>query len=623
MKRAFGKVVIILVVCLGIAIRQELAARDILFGAIGGGTLSDLYILNPANGAATSLGPTGFSISGLRFDPTTGVLYGSTANIGASRGSLITLNPNTGTGTLVGSFGVPNHTMADIAFTRNGRLYGWAEPSLDDLHIINKATGAATDVGNAGLSTFGSGLAANSADVLYFTGNGPNGALRIVDKNTGLTTIVATMSGAPLPNGSVNALAFDSRDVLYAINGGDNGPNSPAHLVLINTTTGAVTDLGPTLRGMDALAFLFTNDPEEFAAIYEIGFSSATVQSLNLQRRMDDIRAGSRGFCADALVVTPSGKDYSGGKGVSDGKVVLPAPIESPIGSPMSQEPENKWGVFISGSGQFIDVDEGGFDRPGYDITTGSFTLGVDYRVCENFAIGLYGGYAHSDADFDDQLFAFGGGDVTVDSGKIGLYATWFSGGFYVDGAVGGGYNLYDTRRADVFGPLDGSTDGYEFSGFVAAGYDWHVGCFVFGPTVSLQYVDININSFTEDRTSILALEFPDQSEDSLRSTVGLRWSSDWKLGRRVILRTESRAVWKHEFEDTAYAIDSRFAFRALGSSILTVHGRDTGEDSALLSSGFSLLWNKCVSTYVYFDSEYGRNNYDNQTASAGIRLSF
>src|SRR3984893_5878642 len=378
MKTAFRQTataLLLLYLCFGAS--RQLQARDILFGAIGGGTLTDLFILNPSNGSvAVDLGPTGFSISGLRFDPTTGILYGSTANNGGvSRGILITIKPITGAGTLVGSFGVPGHTMADIAFTKNGTLYGWAEPIRDDLHIINKATGAATDVGDAGLSTFGSGLAANSHDVLYFTGNGPNGPLRIVDKNTGLTTIVATMSGAPLPNGSVNALAFDSRDVLYAINGGDNGPNSPAHLVLINTTTGAVTDLGPTLRGMDALAFLFTNDPEEFAAIYGIGFSNATVQSLNLQRRMDDIRAGSRGFCADALVVTPSGKDYSGGKGVSDGKVVLPAPIESPIGSPMSQEPENKWGVFISGSGQFIDVDEGGFDRPGYDITTGSFTL--------------------------------------------------------------------------------------------------------------------------------------------------------------------------------------------------------------------------------------------------------
>src|SRR2546423_15055363 len=110
---------------------SQAQSRDILYGAIGNGTLSDLYILNPSNGSVVAdLGPTGFSISGLRFDPTTGVLYGSTTNFaGGVPQSLIRLNPATGMGTLVGSLGVPGHSAADIAFTRGGQLYGWLEPS--------------------------------------------------------------------------------------------------------------------------------------------------------------------------------------------------------------------------------------------------------------------------------------------------------------------------------------------------------------------------------------------------------------------------------------------------------------------------------------------------------------
>ncbi|MEP7013963.1 MAG: autotransporter domain-containing protein [Verrucomicrobiota bacterium] len=616
MKRAFGH---IFFSALLLAFACQLDARDLLFGAIGGGNPSDLFILNPANGAVISdQGPTGFSITGLRFDPTTGVLYGSTARNGMPSGSLLTINPITGASTVVGSFAVPNHTMSDITFTRNGTLYGWAEAQRDDLHIIDKGTGTATSVGNSGLSTFGSGLAANSRDVLYFTGNGANGALRIVDQNTGQTTVVATLNGAPLPNAAINALAFNGRDTLYAINGGDFGTNSPAHFVTINIQTGAVTDLGSMLNSFDALAFLSTNDPEEFSAIYEVGFSQATVQALNLQRRMDAIREGSRGFCADNLAVTmPSGKDYSGGKG-PDGKAVVD---KNPV-VPAAPGSDNRWGVFVMGTGQFIDVDGSGFDRPGYDITSGGFTLGVDYRVCDNFAVGLYGGYVHGRADFDDQPFAFEDGDLTVDGGQIGLYATWFSGGFYLDGAIGGGYNTYETRRGDLFGPENGSTDGFEFSTFAATGYDFHWRCFMFGPTASLQYTNIDINGFTEDDTSILALNFPDQSEDSLRSTVGLRLSSDWKLWG-VIVRTQSRAVWKHEFDDTAYGIDSRFAMSALGTGILTARGPDTGRDSALVSSGFSVLWNQCLSTFANLDTEYGRKNYTGTSVSAGVRVIF
>ena len=510
--------------------------------------------------------------------------------------------------------------MADIAFTKNGTLYGWAEPVRDDLHTINKSTGTATSVGNSGLSTFGSGLAANSQDVLYFTGNGPNNALRIVDKNTGQTTVVVTMSGAPLPSGAVNALAFNSHDTLYAINGGDFGPGGPAHLVIINTDTGVITDLGATLNGMDALAFLITNDPEEFAAIYEIGFAQATEQALNLQRRMDSIREGSRGFCADGLAVTTSGKDYSGGKGPLpvDGKVVLPAKEET--SSVMSPAPENKWGVFITGTGQFIGVDDSGLDRPGFDIISGGFTLGVDYRVCNNFALGLYGGYAHSTADFDDQLGGFNGSEITVDGGKIGAYATWFSGGFYLDGAVGGGYNNYDTRRSDLLGIERGSTDGFEFSirrrRLRLALALFHVWPDRFVAIHQHRHQRFHGRQHLHPRARISGSE-PGLAPQHPRFALGLRLET---LGK--ILRTESRAVWMHEFEDTAYGIDSRFALArwAQVSSPSTVgHGpRQCAREQRVLRH-----LERARGYLRALGYECGRKNYDNTAVSAGFHVSF
>jgi outer membrane autotransporter protein len=331
---------------------------------------------------------------------------------------------------------------------------------------------------------------------------------------------------------------------------------------------------------------------------------------------MDDIRNGSRGFCPDRVVV-PSGKDYSDGKEMADGKVVLPKAEAPPV-----VEVESRWSVFALATGQFIDVDDSGVDRPGFDIAMGGFTIGIDYRVCKNFAIGLYGEYVHSDVDFDDQFGGLSGGGLDVESGKLGIYATWFSGGLYLQGGAGGGFNSYDTHRADFFGREDGTTDGTEFSAFISTGYDWHLGCFVFGPTATLQYTTIDLNSFIEDRSSILALEFPDQSQESLRSTVGLHAAYDWRLFG-LHWRSEYRAAWKHEFDDTAYGIDSRFALRALGTSLLTVRGPDVGRDSALVSSGTTILWNDRVSTYLNFDSEYGRKNYDNQSVSGGIRVRF
>jgi hypothetical protein len=69
--------------------------------------------------------------------------------------------------------------------------------------------------------------------------------LRTIDPTTGAVTNVIPYS----PSGDYGpALAFDPADVLYAIDRGGT-------LVRIDTTTGAVTVVGPTLFNLDALAF--------------------------------------------------------------------------------------------------------------------------------------------------------------------------------------------------------------------------------------------------------------------------------------------------------------------------------------------------------------------------------
>ena len=59
--------------------------------------------------------------------------------------------------------------------------------------------------------------------------------------------------------------------------------------------------------------------------------------------------------------------------------------------------------------------------------------MGIDYRIGSHFAIGLTGGYAYTHADL------FNGSSIAVNGGKLGLYATAFGSGFYLDTAVVGG----------------------------------------------------------------------------------------------------------------------------------------------------------------------------------------
>ena len=59
--------------------------------------------------------------------------------------------------------------------------------------------------------------------------------------------------------------------------------------------------------------------PEELASMYEASFAQGMVTSLNLQHRMDDIRWGSTGFCADGFVIQDNhGYTKNDGKSVAD-----------------------------------------------------------------------------------------------------------------------------------------------------------------------------------------------------------------------------------------------------------------------------------------------------------------
>jgi len=348
--------------------------------------------------------------------------------------------------------------------------------------------------------------------------------------------------------------------------------------------------------------------PEELTSVFTIGTALANVQTANLQRRTGDIRAGSHGFSASGFATAGSGPLYSGGvagpSGSSDGKESKEVKNVVPA--------EDRWGVFITGIGEWVNVD-GDNNARGYDITTGGFTVGADYKVTPNFAVGLMAGYAGTGTDLNN------GGRVFVNGGKLGLYATYFTGGFYVDTAVNGGYNSYDLRRAGLEGTARSSTDGGEVNVLFATGYDFKVGGLTVGPTASFQYTYLGIDSF-EERGSLAPLRFKSQGQDSVRTSLGMKASYDWKVGG-VVIRPEVRAAWQHEFGDDSYALDS--SFNNGNGDLFTVNGPVIGRDSLLLGAGFAILWNERTSTYVYYDGELGRSNYNAHNVSGGVRVSF
>lgn len=239
---------------------------------------SNLWNVNPATGASFAVGNTGYAITGMAQDPTTGVLY-AVSNFKSPNTplALLTINPATGAATQIGTFG-KEQKIADIAFNSIGQLFGWWDEPEDNLVSIDKLTGAVTKIGDAGISTYGSGSDFDINDTFWLLGEGegeapPNeeGTYWTVDTATGVPTARGRLTPIDENESSISAASFDcARTTLYATV--NNYGDPPANLVTVDLANGLLSNKGGVPIGADGLvwycplAFEFATGPVKVAA---------------------------------------------------------------------------------------------------------------------------------------------------------------------------------------------------------------------------------------------------------------------------------------------------------------------------------------------------------------------
>ena len=346
--------------------------------------------------------------------------------------------------------------------------------------------------------------------------------------------------------------------------------------------------------------------PTALIPMFDASINSANVQASNLERRMEEIRGGATGFSASGLNLSDSHgtKNFSGNGDAKqaigkDGKELTPAPIS------------DRWGFFVNGSGEFVDEESTAIAR-GTDFTTGGITTGADYRLGDHAAVGMTAGYANTSAN------GRGDGPVKIDSGKLGLYGTVFDRGLFLNGAVGGGLNSYDTQRNTLGGLARGDANGTDFNALLGTGYTYRKGGLSAGPIASMRYSWAGIESFTE-RGSLAPLTINEQSEASLKSTAGLQSSYVFQLGKTTTLTPQLRAQWQHEYLDTARGIGASF----LPGGAFTVYGPAIGRDSLLLDVGASMQLTQTVGIYSFYTGNLGGKNYTSHAINGGVQWSF
>ncbi len=342
--------------------------------------------------------------------------------------------------------------------------------------------------------------------------------------------------------------------------------------------------------------------------IYTLGVSQLDTEVFSVQQRLADIRTSSvpdthsPGPSPSHSEKNPWGsKNPWGGKSGKGGESIQPSQVQL--------SDEDRWGFFITGTGDFSTLGDTN-NATGFRGTSLGTTLGVDCRLSDHFVVGVSIGYSHTDSDI------IANGKLKVDGGKAALYAMYYNGGFYTEGLIGGGYNSYDTRRGALFGTPYGNTSGGQFDAYLGVGYDVKMGRLTVTPVASVLYTLVGINGFDE-HGSLEPLHIESQHQSSLRTRFGPRVAFTTRVGRTNVTPSFS-AQWQHEFLNDELPFDARFA--GSPSSHFTVHGPKIGRDSALLTAAVNVAWSR-YAAYIAYQADLGRKNYENQTVLAGFRV--
>jgi hypothetical protein len=256
--------VIIAAICFAATLRQGklLAQAPLLYAATGyANSFGELYILNPLDGSViTDVGPlndsdgNNYALTGLRYDPDSGLLYGITGSSPTAPNSLVVVNPSNAR--VIYNGGSLGTRLSDIAIDPFTDIMYGVSGSTKYFYTVDKRSGFATPIGNTNLPPKrGGGLAADATGVLYGT-NDRN--LFVYDKATGAAIPIGDMNLSFY----VDALAFSVAGVLYGIEGGGStntdefDTNRERWLVVIDPITGVGVELGETVGNLNALAFV-------------------------------------------------------------------------------------------------------------------------------------------------------------------------------------------------------------------------------------------------------------------------------------------------------------------------------------------------------------------------------
>lgn len=286
------------------------------------------------------------------------------------------------------------------------------------------------------------------------------------------------------------------------------------------------------------------------------------------------------------------------------------------------RSPEKSGGAWIQEFAYFADRELTGLSEryrgSGFGITGGLDTAWGPFH-----AIGVNAGFAST------EIEDVGGQDEPLDvvTLQAGIYAGMAQiigkGQLGTDFYIGGGYNQFEQERRvvidDFFGQASADYAGTHINASARTGYEVELSDkFWIRPTVSLDYLRLEQNDYTETGDEGIALDVSSRTTDTASAAAMFNFGAKFQ-GRRTWIRPALRVGYRHSFLNDR--TQTEFGFAGLDGTRATIDSF-AFPDSGLLV-GFSVAAGSAYSSIGFdFDSDI-RDGFIRHTGRVVIRLLF
>lgn len=366
--------------------------------------------------------------------------------------------------------------------------------------------------------------------------------------------------------------------------------------------------------------------PERAIKASRLIHQAGLTQLSNSISRILELRRGASGFSIAGLSLNINEQTLSGdhlSSLLNAGDTGGAAGSEEGLFGP-------KWGGFITGTIVSGDKDSTSLES-GLDFNTKGILAGIDYRFTDQFVIGGAIGYTKIDTDLDND-----GGELDSDGYSLTAYGTYYEKNYFVDFSMSYGSNDFDQERLMSYQLQNqGSTtqlakaryDGDMFTLFAAGGFDFNHGSWMFGPRLSLEYIDTEVDDFTEKMSNpggsgagwATHIDDTDQQWLTLKmgGKVSYAHSTSWG-----VLTPYAGIDWLHEFKNDSQVINGNFV-QDPGSMSFNIYSEDPDEDYFQLTVGVSAVLPGGMIGYLNYDTILSNDLWSRDTVNAGIRMEF